>query len=45
MRSMAGSRFDPQVVEAFAAAVEAGDIMPPEPSAEAQDAEQRQEVS
>jgi HD-GYP domain-containing protein (c-di-GMP phosphodiesterase class II) len=29
MRSMSGSRFDPTVVEAFIAAVEAGDISPP----------------
>jgi methyl-accepting chemotaxis protein len=29
MRSMSGSRFDPVVVEAFTAAVEAGDISPP----------------
>jgi HD-GYP domain-containing protein (c-di-GMP phosphodiesterase class II) len=29
MRSMSGSRFDPVVVEAFMAAVEAGDISPP----------------
>jgi putative nucleotidyltransferase with HDIG domain len=29
MRSMSGSRFDPVVVEAFLAAVEAGDISPP----------------
>jgi HD-GYP domain-containing protein (c-di-GMP phosphodiesterase class II) len=29
MRSMSGSRFDPSVVEAFIAAVEAGDISPP----------------
>ncbi len=29
MRSMSGSRFDPVVVEAFIAAVEAGDISPP----------------
>ena len=29
MRSMSGSRFDPDVVEAFVAAVEAGDISPP----------------
>ncbi len=32
MRSMAGSRFDPQVVQAFLAAVEAGDVTPPEAS-------------
>lgn len=32
MRAMAGSRFDPEVVRAFLAAVEAGDITPPEAS-------------
>jgi len=30
MKAMAGTRFDPDVVEAFTAAVEAGDIMPPD---------------
>ena len=29
MRNMSGSRFDPKVVEAFLAAVSAGDITPP----------------
>ena len=29
MRSMSGTRFDPQVIDAFQAAVEAGDISPP----------------
>ena len=29
MRSMVGSRFDPLVIDAFMAAVEAGDISPP----------------
>jgi HD-GYP domain-containing protein (c-di-GMP phosphodiesterase class II) len=29
MRSMSGSRFDPGVIDAFMAAVEAGDISPP----------------
>jgi len=43
MMAMAGTRFDPDVVKAFAAAVDAGDIMPPEPPSEA--SESRQEVS
>jgi HD-GYP domain-containing protein (c-di-GMP phosphodiesterase class II) len=30
LRAMAGTRFDPKVVDAFVAAVEAGDITPPE---------------
>jgi hypothetical protein len=30
MRSMAGSRFDPSVIDAFLAAVTAGDITPPD---------------
>jgi HD-GYP domain-containing protein (c-di-GMP phosphodiesterase class II) len=34
MRSMSGTRFDPVVIEAFTAAVEAGDITPPAPSSE-----------
>ena len=34
MKAMAGTRFDPVVVDAFSAAVDAGDIMPPEPSPE-----------
>jgi HD-GYP domain-containing protein (c-di-GMP phosphodiesterase class II) len=29
MRSMVGSRFDPKVIDAFTAAVSAGDISPP----------------
>ena len=29
MRSMVGSRFDPKVIDAFTAAVNAGDISPP----------------
>ena len=33
MRSMSGSRFDPRVVDAFIAAVAAGDISPPSQSA------------
>jgi putative nucleotidyltransferase with HDIG domain len=44
MRSMAGTRFDPRVVDAFTAAVNAGDISPPEPSYESQDAGSRQEA-
>jgi HD-GYP domain-containing protein (c-di-GMP phosphodiesterase class II) len=35
MREMSGSRFDPRVVEALLAAVEAGDITPPPKSAQA----------
>jgi putative nucleotidyltransferase with HDIG domain len=31
MRSMVGSRFDPKVIDAFTAAVNAGDISPPAP--------------
>jgi len=34
MRSMSGTRFDPVVIDAFIAAVEAGDITPPAPSSE-----------
>jgi HD-GYP domain-containing protein (c-di-GMP phosphodiesterase class II) len=45
LRAMAGSRFDPQVVDAFVAAVEAGDITPPQPPPEGEAAESRQEVS
>ena len=30
MRSMSGSRFDPLVIDAFLAAVQAGDISPPD---------------
>lgn len=45
MKAMAGTRFDPRVVEAFLAAVDAGDITPPEPSAERSEAGSRQEVS
>ncbi len=35
LRAMAGTRFDPKVVDAFLAAVEAGDITPPDPAGEA----------
>jgi putative nucleotidyltransferase with HDIG domain len=45
MKAMAGTRFDPQVVHAFAAAVDAGDITPPSPSPGATNNEARQEVS
>jgi HD-GYP domain-containing protein (c-di-GMP phosphodiesterase class II) len=45
MRSMAGSRFDPQVVDAFLAAVEAGDITPPSQAAAALADAPQQEVS
>ncbi len=45
MRTMAGTRFDPQVVEAFSAAVAAGDITPPEAGSGDQPAEAHQEVS
>jgi putative nucleotidyltransferase with HDIG domain len=34
MRSMSGTRFDPVVIDAFIAAVEAGDITPPAPISE-----------
>ena len=34
MRSMSGTRFDPVVIDAFIAAVKAGDITPPAPSSE-----------
>ena len=44
MKSMAGTRFDPTVVEAFTAAVDAGDIMPPELPNEEKDVVQHQEV-
>ena len=44
MRAMSGTRFDPQVVHAFVAAVDAGDIMPPEQSSEPAANEARQEV-
>ena len=43
MRSMAGSRFDPGVIDAFLAAVTAGDITPPQLGSSPQGA--RQEVS
>ena len=43
MRSMAGTRFDPVVLDAFSAAVAAGDIMPPDSPPE--DARSHQEVS
>ncbi len=46
MHAMAGSRFDPSVVSAFAAAVEAGDITPPAaPEPSRTPAETHQEVS
>ena len=45
MKSMAGTRFDPVVVDAFTAAVDAGDIMPPEPSPTRGEAGSPQEVS
>ncbi len=45
MRSMAGTRFDPTVVDAFTAAVDAGDITPPEPSSEGGGLAAHQEIS
>ena len=45
MRSMAGSRFDPQVVDAFLAAVDAGDITPPSHAADVHADVPQQEVS
>jgi HD-GYP domain-containing protein (c-di-GMP phosphodiesterase class II) len=49
MRSMAGSRFDPAVIEGFLAAVAAGDITPPSittsPPPPPEQPEARQEVS
>ena len=45
MKAMAGTRFDPTVVEAFAAAVDAGDIMPPEPVQSGEMIDAGQEVS
>ncbi len=45
IRSMAGSRFDPQVIEAFLAAVDAGDITPPSHAADARTDVPQQEVS
>ena len=45
MKSMAGTRFDPVVVNAFTAAVDAGDIMPPEPSPTGGEVGSPQEVS
>jgi len=43
MQSMAGARFDPEVIEAFRAAVAAGDVAPP--SVNPSQPEARQEVS
>jgi len=45
MRTMAGTRFDPEVVDAFSAAVTAGDITPPDAAPTDQPAETHQEVS
>ena len=45
MKAMAGTRFDPVVVVAFTAAVDAGDIMPPEPSPQGADLGSTQEAS
>jgi HD-GYP domain-containing protein (c-di-GMP phosphodiesterase class II) len=45
MRTMAGTRFDPEVVDAFSAAVAAGDITPPDAVAADEPAETHQEVS
>jgi putative nucleotidyltransferase with HDIG domain len=45
MKAMAGTRFDPEVVVAFSAAVDAGDIMPPEPWSEGDGLASHQEVS
>ena len=45
MRSMSGSRFDPQVVDALLAAVEAGDITPPPQAADVAADVPQQEVS
>jgi HD-GYP domain-containing protein (c-di-GMP phosphodiesterase class II) len=45
MKAMAGTRFDPVVVDAFTAAVDAGDIMPPEPSPQGADLGSTQEAS
>jgi putative nucleotidyltransferase with HDIG domain len=45
LRQMAGSRFDPRVVEAFEAAVDAGDITPPPRAARTAAGQTRQEVS
>jgi HD-GYP domain-containing protein (c-di-GMP phosphodiesterase class II) len=44
LRSMAGTRFDPKVVEAFVAAVRAGDVTPP-PLPAQRPVESRQEIS
>ncbi len=44
MKSMAGTRFDPTVVGAFAAAVAAGDITPPEIASQGEDTGSHQEV-
>jgi HD-GYP domain-containing protein (c-di-GMP phosphodiesterase class II) len=45
MKAMAGTRFDPKVVNAFTAAVDAGDITLSGPHAGAANTEARQEVS
>ncbi len=45
MKAMAGTRFDPQVVHAFATAVDKGDITPPDHSPDVTTIEARQEVS
>jgi putative nucleotidyltransferase with HDIG domain len=45
MRSMSGTRFDPQVVDAFLAAVEAGDVTPPPQTVSAEAELRQQEVS
>jgi len=45
IKAMAGTRFDPVVVDAFSAAVDAGDIMPPEPSTEGAHPGSTQEAS
>lgn len=44
MKAMSGTRFDPVVVHAFVAAVDAGDITPPDQSSEPAASEARQEV-
>jgi HD-GYP domain-containing protein (c-di-GMP phosphodiesterase class II) len=45
MRAMAGSRFDPKVVEAFVAAVAAGDITPQDSPSAASSRQTHREVS
>ncbi len=45
MKAMAGTRFDPDVVRAFTAAVEAGDIMPPDSKHGGADSTAHQEIS